>query len=110
MVRSYRNREVDMVSLAKEHEKTVAIGNAHMNGRGDILGAGGKVVKSREEQLKEFYEGNRMTSEQVNLKKESAEAVKKEIEELRVKPSSKPSQKPPKPVYEDITEEEKASL
>ena len=53
MARSYRGKEVDMVSLAKQNEKTVALGNAHMNAKGDILGKGGIVIKSREELIAE---------------------------------------------------------
>ena len=55
MVKSYRGKEVDIVSLAKKNEKTVALGNAHMNGRGDRLGRGGKIVETREEMLEKYY-------------------------------------------------------
>lgn len=46
MALSFRGHQVDMVSLAKKNEKVVALGNANMNGRGDILGKGGKIVKN----------------------------------------------------------------
>lgn len=113
MARSYRGKEVDMVSLAKKNEQTIALGNAHMNGRGDLLGKGGKVVKTREEQLKEYYEGNRMSEIVVNLKdSESTKEVEQELKTIaeedkkamRAKPTTK------KPVYEDITEAEKEEL
>lgn len=109
MARSYRGKEVDMISLAKKYEKVVALGNAHMNGRGDILGKGGKIVKTREEQLAEYYEGNQHQVKSVNLKEDSMKSVEEEIkslhettiEELKAKPKTKKT-----PVYEDITEKD----
>lgn len=109
MARSYRGKDVDMISLAKKYEKTVALGNAHMNGRGDILGKGGKIVKTREEQLAEYYEGNQKQIKSVNLKEDSINDVEKEVkslqeeirEELKAKPKSKKT-----PIYEDITDNE----
>lgn len=58
MVKSYRGVEVDLNALAKKYEKTIALGNAHFNGKGDLIGRGGKVIKTREEQLKEYEEAN----------------------------------------------------
>lgn len=109
MAVSYRGKQVDMVSLAKKYEKTVALGNAHMNGRGDILGKGGKIIKTREKQLEEYYEGNRARTETVNLKQESVKEVENEVKKIQedniVK--AKPRKKP---VYEDITEKEKEEI
>lgn len=113
MARSYRGKEVDMVSLAKKHDRTIALGNAHMNARGDILGKGGRIVKTREEQLAEYYEGNRYSEKVVNMKDtESVKEVETELKQLaeedkkamRAKPVNK------KPVYEDVTEAEKEAI
>lgn len=73
MVKSYRGKEIDMVSLAKKNEKTVALGNAHMNGRGDILGRGGKIIETREETLKKYYDANTFQQASVNLKNNEEE-------------------------------------
>jgi hypothetical protein len=50
---SYRGMQVDMDMLRFQNQHSVAIGNANMNARGDVLGRGGVVVKTREELLKE---------------------------------------------------------
>ena len=50
---SYRGQKIDMELLKFQNEKSVALGNAKMNARGDILGRGGIVVKTREELLAE---------------------------------------------------------
>lgn len=50
---SYRGQVVDMELLKHQNQHAVAIGNLSMNARGDILGRGGVIVKTREEQLAE---------------------------------------------------------
>jgi hypothetical protein len=56
--RSMRGKIVDMDLLRKKNELTPAIGNARVNARGDQLGPGGKIVKKREEMVREYYERN----------------------------------------------------
>jgi len=41
--------QIDMASLAVRHSQTVALGNAKMNARGDILGEGGVVLRTQEQ-------------------------------------------------------------
>lgn len=53
--RSMRGKLVDMNILQKKNELTPAIGNASMNARGDQIGAGGKIVRKREEIVKAYY-------------------------------------------------------
>lgn len=54
--RTMNGKEVDMHKLAMQNEMTVAVGNARVNARGDELGAGGKIIKKREDVLKEYYQ------------------------------------------------------
>ena len=57
MVRSFRGKEVDMLKLFHKNEKKVALGNGpRVNARGDILGRGGIILKTREEQIREYNE------------------------------------------------------
>ena len=53
-----RGKRVDMDLLRKKNELTPAIGNARVNARGDELGPGGKIVRKREEIVREYYEKN----------------------------------------------------
>ena len=53
--RSMNGKIIDMDLLRQRNELTPAVGNARVNARGDELGAGGKIVRSREEVLKDFY-------------------------------------------------------
>ena len=56
--RQYRTASgklVDMDTLALRNEYTIAVGNMNVNARGDQLGEGGQIVKTREEIMSEHY-------------------------------------------------------
>jgi hypothetical protein len=55
---SVRGKEIDMERLSLKHETEPAVGNARMNARGDELGTGGKIVKTREQILQDYYNNN----------------------------------------------------
>ena len=44
-----RGRGIDFNSLIRQHATTVALGNANMNAKGDIIGQGGAVLKTQEQ-------------------------------------------------------------
>ena len=48
--------DMDMLRLSNEH--TIAIGNAKTNARGDLLGAGGKIIKTRAQIMQEYHQVN----------------------------------------------------
>ena len=61
MGRTYRTmngRSVDMDKLRSQNELTPAVGNMKVNARGDELGAGGKIVRTREQIVSSYYESN----------------------------------------------------
>ena len=45
-----------MDTLRQRNELTPAVGNARVNARGDELGPGGKIIKKREDLLRDYYE------------------------------------------------------
>jgi len=51
--RSMQGKEVDMNKLVMQNEMTPAVGNVKVNARGDELGPGGKIVRKREDILRE---------------------------------------------------------
>ena len=55
---SVRGKEIDMGKLSLVHEKTPAVGNMRVNARGDELGEGGKIVRTREQVLQDYYAQN----------------------------------------------------
>ena len=56
--RSANGKIVDMDLLRQKNELTPAVGNARVNARGDELGPGGKIVRKREDIMKEYYASN----------------------------------------------------
>lgn len=55
---SVRGKQVDMEKLSLVHEKTPAVGNMKVNARGDELGEGGKIIRTREQVLQDYYAQN----------------------------------------------------
>jgi hypothetical protein len=53
--RTANGKIVDMELLRQSNELTPAVGNARVNARGDELGAGGKIIRKREDILADFY-------------------------------------------------------
>jgi len=51
--RTARGIQVDMDRLRLANETTIAVGNMKVNARGDQLGAGGKVIKTRQQIMAE---------------------------------------------------------
>ena len=51
--RTARGIPVDMDRLRLANEQTIAVGNMKVNARGDQLGAGGKIIKTRQEVMAE---------------------------------------------------------
>lgn len=72
--RSANGKQVDLDLLISRNELTPAVGNARVNARGDELGPGGKIIRKREDLMREYYENSQgMKSERV-VKKETKTA------------------------------------
>jgi hypothetical protein len=56
--RSARGDAVDMDMIRLSNESTIAIGNMRTNARGDQLGPGGKVIKTRAQVMSEYHKLN----------------------------------------------------
>jgi hypothetical protein len=61
--KSMQGKEVDLEKLRQKHELTLAVGNVRVNARGDELGPGGKIIKRREDVMKEYYKGDSQNNE-----------------------------------------------
>tara|TARA_E500000178_G_C16834336_1_gene667572 strand:+ start:560 stop:784 length:225 start_codon:yes stop_codon:yes gene_type:complete len=70
-VKSMRGKEIDMEKLNLKNELLPAVGNAKVNARGDEIGKGGEIVRTREEVLQDYYNKNprAVKEEIVNRKK-----------------------------------------
>lgn len=56
LVRSLKGKLVDITALIKENENAIAVtgSGVRMNARGDLLGPGGTIIKTKEELDKEY--------------------------------------------------------
>lgn len=68
---SMQGKEIDMEKLSLRNELTPAVGNMKVNARGDELGPGGEIVRTREQILADYYANNprAVTEEIVERKK-----------------------------------------
>jgi len=70
--RTMQGREIDFEKLIRQNELSPAIGNMKVNARGDELGPGGKIIRSREEIVGEYYDNS------INTVPKKAPVIKKE--------------------------------
>lgn len=67
--KSAKGKNVDLDALKLKNETVIAVGNKSVNARGDLLGPGGKIIKTRNEIMKERYSTEGMTEAVPNNKK-----------------------------------------
>jgi hypothetical protein len=59
--RSAQGKMVDMEQLRLANEETIAVGNMKVNARGDELGPGGEIIRTRNEVMGDYYKLNSPT-------------------------------------------------
>jgi hypothetical protein len=60
--RTALGKVIDMDNLRLANEETIAVGNMKVNARGDELGPGGSVARSRNQVMDEYYRLNTPTA------------------------------------------------
>ena len=75
MYRTMQGRMVDIEKLRSVNENVRAIGNMNVNARGDVIGAGGLVVKSKETIMREYYEAPKGRASDVPTKRTSRQTA-----------------------------------
>jgi len=78
--RSAQGKFIDLDALRVRNEQSVAVGNMKTNARGDELGPGGVVVRTREQVMKEYYNTNAVyTKEKVEQQREDAQNTRANV-------------------------------
>ena len=67
--KSMQGKQIDMDLLRQRNELTPAVGNAQVNARGDELGPGGKIIRKKEDVLKDYYENSSSMPEEIAVKR-----------------------------------------
>ena len=93
---SMRGVAVDMAQLAAKNPNTPAVGNAKMNARGDIIGAGGTVIKKREDVAMEYHRSNPKAVSRVSLRDLAADAFQTPAEAIEALKKAQPTPTEPK--------------
>lgn len=65
--RSAMGKSIDMDSIRLNNESSIAVGNMKVNARGDELGPGGEIVKSRNQVMADYYKLNTPVAESVSI-------------------------------------------
>jgi len=87
--RTMRGKTVDMDLLQQRNELTPAVGNARVNARGDELGAGGKIIRKKEDILNDYYENSDRLPDVPMPTKAADAAVKTDPESSKAAPKGK---------------------
>ena len=53
-----QGKTINMDNLLLANETSIAVGNMKVNARGDELGPGGEVLRTRDQVMKEYYASN----------------------------------------------------
>ena len=79
MYRTMQGRMVDIEKLRAANESVQAVGNMNVNARGDVLGAGGNVVTSKAQVMKQYYEKPKGMVDDTPARSKSTPAPKVEV-------------------------------
>lgn len=82
-ITSMRGSVIDMEAMRAQNEHTVAVGNARMNARGDIMGLGGQIEIRREQLAREYHAANPIQAAQVSLKPIAADVFETPAEAIK---------------------------
>ena len=98
--KTMQGKQIDMDLLRQRNELTPAVGNAKVNARGDELGPGGKIIRKKEEVLKDYYENSSSMPEEIAVRRDQKAEV---VQPTSTKKATKASA--PIPEGKDLTDD-----
>ena len=75
-------KAIDIDSLRVANENIIAVGNMRTNARGDELGAGGKILKTRTQLMQEYHKLNTPTASHDDVVASAIDAPAKPVTKL----------------------------
>jgi hypothetical protein len=92
--RTMQGKQIDMDLLRKKNELTPAVGNARVNARGDELGPGGKIIRKKEDVIKDYYNTkSRPVVEETPVAKQQEAVVVEETKKASTRKTTRAQQK-----------------
>lgn len=67
-ITTMQGKTLDVSAIMAQNETTIALGNASMNARGDIIGPGGAIIRRKEQVAQEYHKSNPNAVKTVSLK------------------------------------------
>jgi hypothetical protein len=105
--RSMQGKVIDMDMLRSKNELTPAVGNARVNARGDELGPGGKIIKKKEDLIKEYYQTPNAVSGKVEAKvTENVQEPAEKVEQPKTTRSRSTTKKDPDVIMQEDAQDE----
>lgn len=89
MYRTAQGKMIDIETIKLKNEMTPALGNMRVNARGDQLGPGGKIIKTREEMMDEYYKVQQTSAEPLSNIPSSGMVLPKKKKDEPIATSSK---------------------
>jgi hypothetical protein len=77
--RTAQGKEFNMQAFTSNRGETIAVGNSGRNARGDLLGAGGKIITSSQEIANKVYNQSSVQTKKVKINPMEQEINRKEI-------------------------------
>ena len=80
-----QGRLIDIDKLRASNETVRAVGNMSVNARGDVIGQGGRIVKSKDDVMKDYYKAPKGRADDTPIKKEQVQQPipKKQVEKSK---------------------------
>jgi len=80
--RTANGKVINIDTVIAQNEDSIAVGNMKVNARGDELGHGGKIERTREKVMAEYYKLNTpVASDHIPIPKENKQAKKDLMDE-----------------------------
>jgi hypothetical protein len=105
--KTMRGKVVDMDLLQQRNELTPAVGNARVNARGDELGPGGKIIRKKEQLLKDYYKAS---APQETAPAEPEESFRQPKAGVKSNAKTRAEQKAEKDLTEDWIEDDQGNF
>lgn len=78
--KSSKGREIDMDALRAQSANSPAVGNMKVNGRGDKIGPGGKIVEPVASRTRKLHRENPRVAQEISIKEKQTE--EKQVDEI----------------------------
>jgi hypothetical protein len=76
LYRTMQGRMVDIDKLRAANEAVQAVGNMNVNARGDVIGQGGKIIRTKDAVMKDYYQTPKGVAQDTVSREQSQPAPK----------------------------------